>query len=1128
MVRFFFIIWLNDDFRKTGFIKNEECGFRLILSDFNMRSILFLICIHSIFLSCTPKKEETLFKIRNGTELGIDFQNTITTNDTFNAVTYEYIYNGSGVGVGDFNNDGLSDLFFGGNQVSSRLYLNTGKLSFRDITRESGLVTDRWVTGVSVVDINSDGYDDIYLCISGKNEGESRRNLLFINQGLKDGVPVFTELSKVYGLDDESYSTMASFFDYDKDGDLDLYLVNNWLEKFNRNNLRPKRIQGEANSTDRLYRNNGDNTFTNVSKEAGILIEGYGLGVNISDINDDSWPDVYVSNDFLSNDLIWINQQDGTFKNMAGEYLKHQTHNGMGVDIADFNNDALVDILEVDMLPPDHKRQKLMTPGQNYDNFHMAIQLGYQPQYMRNTLQLNRGKFKDGRVLFSEIAFMAGVAKTDWSWAPLFADFDNDGWKDIFIGNGYRKDVTNLDFIFFGMEQSPFGTEESKQKKYYAELDKLDEVKTTNHVFRNTGSLVFEDKTVDWGIQLPTYSNGTVYADFDNDGDLDIATNNIDQKVILYENRSNNQKNRNHFIRLVSKESDLLNQKIWVYLDGDIQYQELTPYRGFQSSVAKYAHFGLGQYSKIDSILIQWPNGAGAKYYNVQTDTVLIFSKADSEPLPKSVPNREVLVFEKIQPTMFTHHETSQSEIKNTRTLLHELSRYGPCLASGDVNGDKLDDFFIGGEVGTSARLFIQQRNGSFSSTPISKDSTREDGGALFFDADIDGDLELYVAGASASSSQEASIHQLFRNNGTGEFSTTSDLPAIYSSASCIESTDYDGDGDLDLFVGGRIKPNEYPLSPRSYVLRNDNGKFIDVTAQLNAALETPGIICSAAWADVDHDQKPDLVLAGEWMPIRIFKNNGNTFKEVTAEFGLAQTSGWWNCIRAKDINHDGYVDIVGGNTGKNSYFQPSADKPVTIIAKDFDKNGSIDPIVSYFNPIDNDRFIVHNRLVIIDQIPSIKKRFETFTRFASMPMADMFTKDELSGAFIGNANSLESILLVNNQGKSFSIQPLPEVAQFSTINDLLIEDVNADGNDDLVLIGNNFSQETLYGRYDASLGTLLLGDGKLHWKNLEANKSGFIADGDAKYIRSIRTANGKVFIIANNNNTLDGFRLVK
>ncbi len=1087
--------------------------------------ILSITLVVVLLASCKKDNDSKLFAIRHGDEVGIDFQNTITTNDSIDALSFEYIYNGSGVGVGDFNNDGLSDLFFGGNQVSSRLYLNQGKLQFKDITKESGVTTDRWVTGVSVVDINHDGWLDVHLAVAGYTTREKMKDFLFINQGLKNGIPVFKEMAHQYGLDDDGYGTLGAFFDYDKDGDLDMYLLTNSLESFNRNNLRPKRTDGTASSTDRLYRNNGDNTFTNVSHEAGIVIEGYGLGINICDLNQDSWPDIYVSNDFMSNDLIWINQGDGTFKNKAGDYLKHQTHNGMGNDVADFNNDGLADIVVVDMLPPGQERQKMMTPGQNYDNFHMSIGLGYQPQYMRNTLQLNRGIAADGNVLFSEIAFQGGVSRTDWSWAPLFADFDNDGWKDLFIANGYRKEVTNLDFIFFGIQSnSPFGTQEVRKKKFGKELEALQDVKLSNYIFRNTGSLTFEDKTKDWGIDLPTFSNGAAFADFDNDGDLDIVTNNIDQEVILYENRPASLQNQNHFIRLQSKEIADFNQKISIYINGKSQFQELTPYRGFQSSVAAYAHFGVGKATVVDSIIVEWNDHMAIKYFNIKVDTVLTFSKEHAVPYQQKKKSNTAITFQKFEPIIYKHKDTSLPDIKNTRTLLHELSRFGPCLATGDVNGDGIDDFFIGGEKGIPSNLFIQQANGKFISKTLPLDSMHEDGAALFFDADTDGDLDLYVGGACASSIEQASHHHLFSNDGKGNFTITQALPEINTSSSCIEAADYDGDGDLDLFVGGRIIVKEYPFSPRSYVLRNDNGKFIDVTEQLNESLKNPGMVSSAVWADIDNDKRPDLVLAGEWMPIRVFKNLKDKFIEITKEVGLENSNGWWNCLKAADLNEDGFIDIIAGNTGKNSFFQPTLEHPVQIVAKDFDKNGFIDPVITYYNPVEKDRFMIHNRMVIIDQIPSIKKRFERFSEYAKTPFEDAFTKDDLQGAYVGNAYSLASELLMNKGGKSFERHELPEITQLSTLNDLLIEDVNGDQHQDLVLVGNNYAQETLFGRYDASVGTILLGDGKLNWKNVTPSESKFIADGDAKFIKLINVSSGKACMVTNNNDSIDFF----
>lgn len=1090
----------------------------------------FKFALFSLLLTwgaCTQRNGK-LFKIRQGEDIGIDFKNTILTNDTLNALSYEYIYNGSGVGVGDFNNDGLADVFFGGNQVSSQLYLNQGNLLFKNCTAQAGVATSKWITGVSVVDINQDGWMDIYLSVAGLTDANNRRNILFINKGVVNGVPQFIESTKLYGLDDDSYSTMAAFFDYDRDGDLDVYLLNNWLEKFNRNNIRPKRINGEAPSNDKLFQNNGDNTFTNVSAQAGILVEGYGLGVNVSDINQDGWPDVYVSNDFMSNDLIWVNQHNGTFMNKASDYLKHQTHNGMGVDVADFNNDTLPDIVEVDMLPPGHQRQKMMTPGQNHDNFNMAVQMGYQPQYMRNTLQLNRGVMPNGHNQFSEISFMAGVSKTDWSWAPLLADFDNDGLKDLFIGNGYRKDVTNLDFIFFSMENNPFGTQETRKKKFTDELNKLPEVKVSNYIFQNKGGLTFEDKTNAWGMELPSYTNGAAYADFDNDGDLDLIVNNIDQNVFLYENQARQKKSKAHFIQFQSMDSGLYNQKIKVYTGATIQYQEMTPYRGFQSSVSTIAHFGLGEINKIDSVVISYPDQSIIRYYNLSTDTLIKFSKKESEKKPfQSKKTNLHFYFQQTFLAKYVHKETSPADIKVTRTLLHELSRYGPCVASADVDGDGLDDFFVGGEAGISSWLFVQRMDGSFTPQILSQDSTREDGGALFFDADGDGDVDLYVGGACPSSSQQAAGHQLFFNDGVGNFSLTSNLPEIKTSASCVEASDYDGDGDLDLFVGGRVKPNEYPLPPRSYILRNNHGRFTDVTAMLNGSLENPGLVSSAAWADIDNDKKIDLIITGEWMPVRIFKNEGKILREITNEVGLENSNGWWNCIEVADLNHDGFVEIIAGNTGKNSYFQPTLKEPVQIVAKDFDKNGSMDPLVTYFNPVEGERFMVYNRLVVIDQIPSIKKRFETFGQYAAMPFEKAFRKNELEGAYVGNAYSLASAMWVNKEGKSFEKMELPEIAQLSTINDILVDDVNADGQTDLVLIGNNYAQETLFGRYDASIGTVLLGYGKLKWKSEEPSQGRMVADGDAKYIRSLRTAFGKTYMVVNNNDSIDFFRVV-
>jgi len=1086
-----------------------------------------LVCI--VALASCGSDENKLFRIRKGPELGIRFVNTITTNDSLDALSFEYIYNGSGVGVGDFNNDGLEDLVFGGNQVSSRLYINKGNFQFEDMTDSAGIATSRWITGVSIVDINQDGLQDIYFCVAGKTDADNRRNVLYVNKGVTNGIPHFEERSKSYGLDDDSYSTMAAFFDYDKDGDLDMYLVNNWLERYNRNNIRQIRTNGEAESTDNLYRNNGDNTFSDVSKEAGILIEGYGLGVVINDVNQDSWPDVYVSNDFLSSDLLWINQRDGTFKNEIRSYIRHTTHNGMGIDIADFNNDQLDDIVVVDMFPPGHKRQKLMTAGQNYDHFHMALQYGYMPQYMRNTLQLNRGKTSDGKIHFSEIGFSAGIAQTDWSWAPLFMDADNDGDKDLFIGNGYRKDVTDLDFIFFGGNgSSPFGTTESRKAKFNKELDDLPSVKISNYIFGNNGSLTFEDKTKDWGLDLETFSNGAAYSDLDNDGDLDLITNNIDQEVIIYENRSRTTTQNNFITISCADPTSTFNEKIKVFTSDKKQSIERTPYRGFQSTVTNSVHFGVADALTIDSVEVWWPDSTVSTYKNVQANTRLDFSKKDAVQKQLLGGKKAPLQVES-RPAFYHHKESSLSDIKITRTLLHELSRYGPCIATADVNNDKLDDLFVGGEPGQKSRLYIQQSDASFKEEHFPSDSSREDGMVHFFDWDNDGDQDLYVGGACSSSTTKPSGHLMYENDGKGQFALLhSILPDINVSTSCVVSADYDGDGDQDLFVGGRFEAGKYPLPTRSYVLRNDQNAFVDITKQLNPDLESPGSVADAVWADINKDGKPDLVVTGEWMPIRVFKNAMANFQEITSDLGLQQSNGWWNCVEAADLNNDGYAEIIAGNVGSNSYFKPSKNNPVTIVAKDFDKSGSIDPIISYYNQTDRERFIVHNRLVVIDQIPGIKKRFETFTQYATTPFEKAFSQNDLADAIKHEIYVVTSSVFVNHNGERMQTRDLPDIAQLSHINDILVEDLNSDGKDDLILIGNNYSQETMFGAYDASVGTVLLGDGKLNWKSLAPPETNFIADKDAKMIKSGRLKRGQFIIIGNNNDDLQVFFIKK
>lgn len=1086
-----------------------------------------------LLLAGCQAEEEKMFRQVGAAHSGIDFTNSISTSVELNALTFEYIYNGSGVGVGDFNADGSPDLFFGGNQVSSRLYLNQGGLQFRDVTAEANLTTNSWVTGVSVVDINDDGLDDIYLSVSGF-DSTRRENLFFINKGLNEKqVPVFEESAARMGINDKAYGTMAAFFDYDKDGDLDMYLCNNALEQFNRNNVRPKRIKGEAASTDKLYRNNGDLTFTDVSAEAGITIEGYGLGVVICDLNNDGWPDVYVANDFLSNDLIWVSNGPGeggaiSFSNKADLYLKHQTHNGMGVDIADFNNDSLEDIMVLDMLPPNDERRKLMISNTNYNRVQTALAAGYQPQFMKNTLQLNRGTFADGEPHFSEISYLSGVHQTDWSWAPLFSDFDNDGWKDLYIANGYRKDVTNLDFITYSLQGNKFGTYDAHIKRLYAEIDTLPEVKLPNYMFRNSGDLQFANVTEEWGLDIPSFSNGTVYVDLDQDGDLDIVTNNIDHEAFILENRLNSKDSiRGNFlkVKMAGNPVKYSTSKVFIYTAGGMQMQHFTPYRGYKSSVDPLLHFGLLAQQQADSVVVQWNTGGTSAYYNVPANSVLEISEANSKsvvekPLKARLASRPWAHMNESAGLDFTHQANAPVDLKATPLLLHNLSVNGPVVAVGDVNGDGSDDFYVGGDRDVAGSLFISS-TGTYRQTPMPGDSAFHDTAAVFFDADGDGDADLYVVSGGSHYEENSLFYsdRIYMNDGNGNFTKDEDMvPDVSVSGAVVVAFDYDVDGDMDLFIGGGLLPGKYPYSPQSYVLRNDGGQFIRITQETGLPGEL-GLISSAVSTDLNKDGRPDLIVAGEWMPVRVFLNTGTKFEEGTAAFGLENSHGWWNSLHAADLNNDGFPEIVAGNAGMNSFFKPTEEEPLEITAKDFDNTGSVDPILTYYNG--GTKRIFHPRDQLIQQIVPMRKRFQRFTKYAKAGFAGSFTKEELRDAYVVKCNTLESVVLWNREGKMFNAIPLPPAAQFSKLRGIESADLNNDGYKDLILVGNSLSEETILGWYDASFGDVLINSASEDWKYLKPAETGFVVEGEAVGVHQLAFRGRKSFLVAQHNGPL-------
>ncbi len=1092
-------------------------------------------------VGCAFHDEETLFRQVPPSRSGIRFRNEITVTDSVNGLTFEYIYNGGGVAVGDFNNDGLKDLFFAGNMVSSKLYLNEGALRFRDVTADAGLVTDRWCTGVSVVDINDDGLQDIYICVAGPEAGKSRENIFFINQGIdNNGIPHFEDRSAVMGLDDEGYSTMGVFFDYDKDGDLDLYILTNSMEGSMRNAIRPIRVNGEAESTDRLYRNTGHGKFTDFSREAGILIEGYGLGVALCDINQDGWSDIYCADDFISNDLLWINNGDGTFTESAGEYFYHFTNSGMGMDIADINNDALPDVIVLDMLPPDNLRQKLMIPYRNTGKFYSALKSGYLPQFLRNTFQLNRGKFKDGKYRFSEIAYLSGIYQTDWSWAPLLADFDNDGWKDLLITNGFRKDVTNLDYIRKIIEQSRFGDEETRMQYMISAMEKLPDVKLPNYIFKNEGNLLFTDKSHEWGLTMSTFTNGTAFADLDNDGDLDIVLNNIDQEAVLYENRllPSYKSSGNHgflIVRFSSKVRDYekIGLKIWVFQNGNRQFFEYSPYRGYKSTVEQDIHIGLGAAKVIDSLVIQWNDGLIQIIDNLAANEILEISKSakhatvEGSYIKNFMDTDSSVGFNDITNDInvdYKHEEMPSGDFKITPTLLHKLSAYGPSISVGDINMDGREDFFVGADHGRNPAIFIQRPDNTFMKNDFPLDSNFEDMGALLFDADDDGDPDLYVVSGGYRWQAGSSQYQdrLYFNDGTGNFSKREDaLPSIAGSGSCVVAADYDKDGDLDLFIGGRVEGRNYPLTPQSYLLENSGGTFENRSERLPDQGRL-GMVTSAIWTDVDNDGWPDLMIVGEWMPVTVLLNKNGRFVNATSEYSLDETTGWWNSITGADLDLDGDTDYILGNYGLNSYFKPSPEKPVEIYCADFDRNGRVDPIITqYFG---DEAFIVHPYNILTDLIPGIKNRFKTYSDYGSMPFRDSFLPEELAEAFRLNCKMMRSVVLENKGGKRFEIHDLPVEVQFSPVFGILAEDINGDQMPDLIMVGNSFSDETITGYYDASLGNIMINKGNFQWTAIQPVLSDFVAEGDKKALARIIVNNRPVYLISVNDGDLQAY----
>ncbi len=1093
----------------------------------------FLPAVALFLLPGCRNNDLALFTKLSSNRTGVTFSNSITENDSVNILTYYYCYNGGGVGVADFNNDGLQDIFFSGNMVSSKLYLNKGKMQFEDITTAARVTTHEWIMGVSVVDINNDGWMDLYLNVAGPGHKRIHHNLLFINQGANNGKISFKEDAAGYGIADSSFCVQSAFFDYDRDGDLDMYLLINDVDGVEKTFVNPATYPITRGVTaDRLYENVGDSAghpfYKDVSKQAGITEEGYGLGLGIDDLNGDGWPDVYAANDFMPNDQLLINQKNKTFKECAAQSMRHQTYNGMGVDIADINNDLKPDIMVLDMLPENNERRKTMIARADYENFEMRQRAGYVDEYMRNTLQLNQGTDTKGVTYFSDIAQLAGVNATDWSWSVLLADFDNDGLRDSYVTNGFAKNITDLDFTSYNADNNTFGTTEDKFKRTRDLLGKLKGIHLSNYVFRNKGNLGFDNMTDDWGIKNDSYSNGAAYADLDNDGDLDLVISNINAEAFIYENNENKNNNKNNYVQVALKGSDKningIGASIILYCANDKSYAYYSPVKGYLSSMAGPLCFGVGKHKSIDSIKITWADGKGETIKNVRANQQL---KIDYKAFkPMQVENEaEQTIFTDANNRYSIHYKHAENDYNdfNDESLLPKLySRKGPGIAVGDIDNKNGLDFFIGGSAGNAGTLFTQNKNGGFAEKKINlSDAKYEDMGSLFFDADNDGDADLYVVSGGNEFKNVPGAYQdrLYINDGKGNFTKSEQsLPETSSSGSCIIAADFDKDGDLDVFRAGALSPGSYPVSPRSYLLKNENGKFVDATNKLAPKLINVGMVTSAVWSDFDNDGWIDLIVVGEWMPPTFFKNQKGTFVDVTKETGLTNSNGWWNSIYSTDTDNDGDMDFIVGNMGTNIDYKPAKNQPVELFYNNFNSIGVAQPLLSCYMKDESGekkRYPFAYRDDLFWVMPSLKKKYWNYESYSKAVLDDVFKTDELSQAKHYQADIFESCILKNNGKGKFSVASLPAEAQLSCINGIMATDFDKDGNTDIIVTGNSHSTEVIYGWLDASLGVLLKGDGKGNFIPKPATFSGVFLNGDMKSLACLYDKKGREIILA-------------
>ena len=1094
---------------------------------------MFLLATALGMTSCDRARSvPPLFESVAARASGVTFANTLPSDTAVNIISYLYYYNGGGVAAGDIDGDGLLDLYFTSNLGSNRLYRNLGNFRFDDVTARAGVADSvGWKSGVTMADVNGDGRLDIY--VSAVNYlAMQGRNVLYVNNG--DGT--FTDRAKEFGLDHVGYSTQAAFFDYDGDGDLDMYLLNSSTFSERAQSSSTSRTVRNPRAGDKLFQNDGRYHFVDVSEHAGIYggVEGFGLGVVASDVNLDGCPDIYVANDFPEDDFLYLNNCNGTFTESIATTTGHTSRFSMGVDAADFNNDGRPDIAVLDMLPDSERILKTAASAEGYELFNMKLAAGYHPQYARNTLQLNRG-VTNGKVRFSEIGYLAGIHATDWSWAPLFADLDNDGFKDLFITTGIFRRPNDLDYIASLDSLPPAAFPAAPQ------IAKMPHVPLPNYAFQNNGDLTFTNRAAAWGLGTPGFSNGAAYADLDNDGALDLVVNHLDATAGIYRNRAREIDSAgHHYLTVVLQGAGAntagIGAKVMVSAAGRRQLVEVMPTRGFQSAVDPRAHFGLGSAPQVDSLIVIWPDRRSQVLTNVAADLTITLSQADARDQRPIRPSAHPPLFSDITdrvPIDYKHRENPFFDFSREPLIPHLLSAEGPALAVADANGDGLDDIYVGGAKWQPGRLLLQQRNGSFrvaAEPGFRADSLHEDVDAVFFDANGDKNPDLYVVsgGNEFSGRNEPLRDRLYLNDGRGHFTRAEDaLPEFFHNGSCVVPGDFDGDGDLDLFVGSRVVSRHYGVAPRSHLLQNDGkGHFRDVTTTVAPGLDSIGMVTSALWLDYDHDRRLDLIVVGEWMPVRVFRQENGRFADRTKEAGFAGTNGWWNSVSAADLNGDDLPDLVLGNLGLNSYLRASRTEPARLYVGDFAHNGTLAQILTVYRH--GVSYPLEGRDKLIQAIPTLRDRYPTYASFGAGRIEDIIPKKDLrgGGARVLEADTFASAVALNRGDGTFALHALPTEAQFAPIYAAVAADFDGDGKTDLVTAGNLYGVTPVQGRYDASYGLFLKGDGRGVFTSVDMEASGLALDGQVRRMALLRRANGERVILAARNN--DRLQLIR